>query len=247
MAKLHEILAVETDLKNIHEKIIEETKNTFEKKGTHFMKIYKKLEMFESDDTSYPEEHLEMVDTVKNKLNYTVKSIINFFDAVYQKEKTNQIAQANIVIEGKIIAEKVPATYLLGLEKKIVKVREMYAKIPTLQPGLKWEKDKNEGEDIYTSSHNDEKIKTKKTFVHKVLYQATKEHPAQIKEWEEAVNVGKYITQSWSSMLSPAEKSNLLHKIDELLQAVKKARQRANEEKVITETIGRKLFDYINS
>lgn len=247
MAKLHELLAVESDLKNIAELTIEETKNTFDKKPTHFMKIFKKLEIFEADGVQHPEEHISMVTTVNDKLAYTQKSIIRYLNVVYQKERTNQIAKSNIEIDGKIIAEDVPVTCLLGLETKLKKIRELYSKIPTLQPGKDWVLDENEGKNIYVSLHDEEKLKTKKVFAHQVLYEATKEHPAQIEKWEETKNVGKYIGKVWSSMLSPAEKSSLLFKIDTLLQAVKKARQRANGEKVIKETIGEKLFNYINS
>ena len=83
----------------------------------------------------------------------------------------------------------VPATLLLGLESRLKMVRDVYAEIPTLPPGGKWVKDTNEGNDIYFNENIETRFKTAKTFVHKVLYEATKEHPAQIEKWEELVKV----------------------------------------------------------
>ena len=47
-------------------------------------------------------------------------------------------------------------------------------------------------------------------------------------------------------MISPAEKSALLGRIDKLIQATKKARQQANAAEVVNREIGRKIMDYIN-
>jgi hypothetical protein len=80
---------------------------------------------------------------------------------------------------------------------------------------------------------------------HKVLYDATEEHPAQLETWSEDIPIGKFTETLWSGMLSPAEKSAKLGRIDKLLRAVKKARQRANAVDVVDVTIGKELFNYI--
>ena len=79
------------------------------------------------------------------------------------------------------------------------------------------------------------------------MYDATKEHPAQVESITTDVAIGKITVNNWSGMLSPAQKSILLGKIDTLIRAVKKARQRANTTEVVKVNIGDKLFDFINS
>jgi len=253
MAKLHELLAVEGDLDGTQKKIVEETIVTFTKKASHFNGGEKTLQMFDKDEIEVVGRQ-EMVTTVDDKLDYQSNSVIRFLDAVLQKETTNQQAVANIEMGTFNLAENVPATFLLGLEAKLKNLRKVYEAIPTLPPGIKWDKDPNLGKNIYRRVHPEEAPKTAKTFKHRVLVEAQfpKEGeggtslPAQIEKWEENIDVGKYTTTQWSSMITPTEKSGYLDRIDHLIRAVKKARQRANATKVTIGHIGQALFNYIN-
>lgn len=243
---LHELLAVEGDLDGAHKKIIEETKKTFSKKTVLFIGQHRKLEMFVEDGINYPEEHKKIDTTVSQKLQHMQHTEKRYFDAMLQKEATNQVATADLVVDGVTIGTGLPATFLLGMETRLKHLRSVYEEIPTLQPGTSWIKDETEGKDIYKTEKPDEKLKTETTVEPVIMYEATKEHPAQIKEMSKVKNVGKYITTTWSGMISPAEKSILLGKIDKLIIAFKKARQRANTTEVIKKTIGKEIFDYIN-
>lgn len=249
MAKLHELLAVEGDLEGTYKKILEETTTTFAKKPGLFFGFSKELEMFadSAGGLETPNEYQELTDTVHSKLEYTASSVKRYFDAVLQKEMTNQTARADLVVDGKVIADLLPATFLLGLETKLKALRKVYEAIPTLAPGKKWVPDPTKGEHVYLTDRPDEKFKTAKTFKHKVLYEATDKHPAQIEKWEETENVGKYVTTTWSGMLTSAEKSEMIGRLDKLLRAVKKARQRANTAEVVKGSIGDKLFAFINN
>lgn len=255
MAKLHELLAVEGDLEGIYSKIVKETQDTFTKKPALFFGYNKRLEMFEEGHPEAPEESQEITDTVRGKMDYTAEHIIRYFDCELQKELTNQTAKADLEVDGAIIATDLPATFLLGLETKLKAVRRIYECMPTLAPGKTWEKDYTKGDDVYVSVPAEEKFKTAKTFKHKVLVPAQfpKEGeggsslPAQIERWEETENVGKYITKTWSGMITSAQKSTFIGRVDKLIRAVKKARQKANRAKVVKRTIGQELFDYINS
>jgi hypothetical protein len=78
-----------------------------------------------------------------------------------------------------------------------------------------------------------------------VVVKATTEHPAQYEKWPENQVVGTYSTVTWSGSVTPAQKSEWLGRIDTLLRATVKARQRANEAKVEKVDVGSKLFDFI--
>jgi hypothetical protein len=255
MAKLHELLAVEGDLDGVQKKIMDETVVTFTKKAAHFLGGEKTLTMFD-DESGVGEvvSRQEMVTTVDDKLAYQAKSVIRYYDAVLQKETTNQKATAHIEMKDFVLAENVPATFLLGLETKLKLLRKVYEAIPTLPPGIKWAEDDILGENVYRRVHPEVTKKTAKTFQHKILVDAKfpKEGeggtslPAQIEKWEEDINVGEYTTETWSGMVTPTEKSMYLQRIDELIRAVKKARQRANTQPVVKVDIGSAIFNYIN-
>jgi hypothetical protein len=242
------LLAVEGDLQGIAKKLTEETIRTFAKPD-HFIGQHRHLEMFDASEQAkvVADEYKEIVTTVPDKLGYLNEAVAKFFDAVLQKETTNQSAKADLVVDTIVIAKDVPATFLLGLESKLKELRQAYESAPTLAPGIAWKKDTNLGSGIYVQENPDVKLKSAKTFMHKVLYEATDKHPAQIEKWEEQIPVGKYITNVQSGMLSPADKSKLLGRIDKLIQATKKARMKANMVDVVEVAVGEAIFSYITA
>lgn len=248
MAKMHELLAVESDAQSQFKLILEETTKVFKDKPALFTGFNRKLITFdENDQTDFPEEHQALTETVENKLKYAASFITRFLDVSFQKESTNQLAKADIIVDGTAIATDVPATFLLGLEQKLKDIRNMYAAIPTLQVGVEWENDETIGKGIYRMIHPEEKLRTELKFKSQVLYEATDKHPAQIEKWQEQVPTGKYIRNIWSGMMTSAAKHEYLAKIDRLISAVKAARQRANSQEVVTSKIGKALIDFINS
>lgn len=248
--KLHEILAVEGDLAGKSEKVRDETVTTFTKRKEHFEGRVKRLRMFDEGDKQLEEagaEYKEMVTTVGEKLKYLQGSFVKYWDAVLQKEATNQEAKADLVVDGSIIAEKLPATFLLGMENKLKELRAVYDCVPTWTPGVKWVAAAGERPGVYRMEPDELALKTKKMAKSTVLYDATKEHPAQIEKWFEDVPIGEFVLTRTTGALSPAEKSALLGRVDTLIRAVKKARQRANATDVVKMNVGKKLFDFIHA
>jgi len=245
--KLHEILAVEGDVAGANKTILAETFNTFAKKGELFNGFVRTLQMLQDGAPEAPTEYKEVDTTVDKRLDYQKDFVTRYLDVVLQKESTNQNAKADIEVDGVVLAKDVPATFLLGLESKLKQLRDVYSAIPTLPPGIKWIPDTTKEEGIFMSEKPEEQFKTEKVIVPQILYEATKEHPAQVDKIVESKNVGKYSKTLWTGTISSAKKSALLGKIDKLSRAVKKARQRANTEVVVKRTIGKELFDYIHS
>jgi hypothetical protein len=245
MGKLFELLAVEPDLQGAYKRILEEAKGTFSKKEGLFQGHVRELKMFDASLPEAPIERTELSTTVNDKLKYVFQSINQYFDALLQKEESNQRALAPLKIENIVFSEGLPATFLLGMESRLKELRQVIDEIPTLQPGVKWVRDETIGKHVYRTEYPEEKFRTAKTFKHQVLYPATDKHPAQIEKWEETENTGKYILTRWSGMISSAEKSDILERVDTLIRAVKKARQQANTEEVKALEIGEKITNYI--
>lgn len=247
MGRLHELLAVEGDLEGSYKKVLDDTAMKFTSDASLFFGSVRTMEWIEEGHPPQPPDYQELTTTVDKELTLQEEEIIRYFDAILQKECTNQGANADLIVDGVTIAETIPATFLLGMETRLKRVRAVYAKIPVLPSSIKWEKDSTKGNNIYSRTHPEEVMKTEKVFKVQVLYPATKEHPAQVDKISETRNVAVKKKEVWTGVLSPARKAHLLGKIDKLIQAVKKARQRANTTEALDITIGKKLFDYINS
>ncbi len=251
MPHLHEVLAVEKDLEQVASKVVSEAVVTFTKKTDHFTGHVRTLEMFAEDRKREEEgqrEVKELTTTVPEKLSYVTEHLIRYYDALSQKESTNQEAKANVELpDGTELLKDVPATLLLGLENKLGRLREMYDSIPTLQPGVEWEADlqaKYKG--VYKAKTPEVGLRTEKDFNYRVLYEATKEHPAQIEKWTMDKAVGQYKRDRTSGMLTPAQKSDLLGRLDTLIAAVKQARMRANMTEVKKLDVGQVIFDFLH-
>jgi len=243
MGKLHEVLAVETDLKATADKLLKETLTTFTNKKSHFESSDVR---FHPDDEKAPQEPADvkpMIGTLRDKIKYTTTSYAKYLDSVFQKESTNQKARADLILEsGEKIAEGVPATVLLGLESKLKEVRAMYENIPTLEPGDNWLPDPQTKHYKAVS----ERARTAKKEFAETIVPATDKHPAQVRDRVQDVRVGKVVTTKISSLFTSAEKSDVLARVDDLIRSVKKARMRANDTNVEPVTIGEKLFNYIH-
>lgn len=244
MGKLHELLAVEPDLKGAAEKIIAETINTFSKKEGHFKAQVRRYHPLEDGGESFPDENQEMVTTVAKKLEWTQKAVEKYLDAVAQKEASNTSASAVVEIDGKpLIEQPLPATLLLALEGRLKQLREVYNAIPTLDPGEQWNWD--EKTRAYEAAPT-KSFRTKKVMKNHVKAPATDKHPAQVEVYTEDVQVGFWTTRKWSGALTPSEKADLLERVDNLIQAVKRARQRANDCEAAKTWVGGALFAYIH-
>lgn len=247
MSKLHELLAVNTNLENQGNKTRAELMTTFDKKRHHFGE---KLVTFKSNAegaTPVTEEQSDIQTTVHKELEWISGILTKTIDVGHQIDVANTQAKADIVTEdGTAIAKDVPATSLLQLEKQIQKVHELLVTIPTLDPAKGFAQDTSREKGIY-KAREVTKNRTRKEQRPLVLYPATDKHPAQTQLVTEDVPVGTILEQEWSALLTPATKGDLLERTEILLRAVKKARARANELDidVTTQRIGKTIFDYL--
>jgi hypothetical protein len=252
MAKLHEILAVEQELKGRKEKAISRAWDLFQNHTQDFKGGIKTLEMFDesrSSEEAAGEERIEVIASVNGILTEVFSDVSDFWDGRLQKEASNQLAVADIIVDGKTIAEHVPVTFLLSMEDELKQLRMMLEKIPVLDSAMAWEKNPQKGEFFWKTSQSIVRNKTEQTVQHKILVPAKDNggHPAQVQVWNENVPVGKYTSITFSGMLPENEKRKMLVKVSTLLNAVKKARQRANCQEVEDRHIGIKLLGFILS
>jgi len=245
MSKLHELLAVENDLEKVTNKLVAESSRTFGKENLFSASVRRLKHFDEAESVSDTEDEVALTTTVDDNLDYLVEPIARYWDAVLQKESTNQTAKADLVVGDVTLGKDIPATFLLGMEKKLNKLRELYESIPTLAPGINWTLDASQGENIFKADDTIQ-FKTKKDIEFRTAAPATDKHPAQVVQLETTVNVGKYTLTKWSGMVSPFEKAERLERFDAMITAVKKARMRANNVDVVDSHIGQSILDFIN-
>lgn len=244
MGKLHELLAVEPDLKNTADATLNETVKTLQSKHDHFLGMARTYDVVLEDSEPLPAESKEMVTTVHDKLAHLAKFQARVLDAIYQKEKANTLACADIEYNGQVIEYSVPATVLLALENKLKALQQVYRVMPTLEPGKQWEKD-YERANVYKTPVR-QTLRNQKVKVWKVIVPPTDKHAAHVVEDVKDQILGRWNVVDYSGMITPLEKSEMLERLDGLLQAVKKARCRANNQEVENVSIGDKLFSIIH-
>jgi hypothetical protein len=243
MGKLHEILAVESDLKAEAQRVTSQIKALFtdgRAKLTGQIRTYQPLY---EDGEDFADEITEMAATVSGELTRYRDAFGRWVDAAVQKEVTNQHTSASVMINGDDVLGPLPATALLNLESKLVELRQVYAVIPTNDLAERWDFDYSQGHYVSQERVNYRTQKIPKAFV---AHEATPEHPAQVTVFNEDARVGAWHTVIQSGMLSPVEKRNLLVRIDLLLREIKQARQRANDLEVKQVNVSERLFAFIH-
>ena len=247
---LHELLAVEQGLAETGNRVLKETTRTLETKRSLFEGLSKAHEIFSDDEQHLVQatEYKEVQDTVDGQLDFLADELARYWDVGLQKEEANQRANADIIIDGNVLAENVPSIVLLGMEKKLEKLISTYTAVPTLDASKAWEVDPNyDKRGVFRTKYDRETQQTRVVKDWVEVSPATKEHKAQIVQDEKTEVIGKYIISEFSGAISSLDKAERLQRLTKLIRAVKSARQRANATEVNTElTFAKNLLDYIN-
>lgn len=249
---LHEILAVEQDSKGNAERSRSQLIDMFRSKQSHFTGMKRTYRPFSVDEEKGEtsgekvEAETRLVTTVAEELSNTLKNIQKSIDLGYQIDEANTMARADIKVGDIVLAENVPATFLLQLEKRLREIRLVFKEIPCFDPVRIWSEDPGADKKHVLRAEPITTIRKMRTKKYKVMYEATKEHPAQVDIFEVDEPVGEIKSYDWSGMLSSRKKNELLEQVDTLLEAVKRARSRANEIEVDKEKkIAEKLISFL--
>lgn len=247
MAKLHELLAVEGQLKGQAQATRTDLRATFEKKRHLFEKKVVTFHPNEEGATAVTEQQSDLQSTIAKELKWIAGIWTKTLDVSYQVAEANTRARADVVLDnGTILLSAVPATALLELEKRAAEIQELIVAIPTLDPAKGFTPDPDQGTNIYRA-RDVSKVRTKKSPRVITLAVATVEHPTQAQLITEDVPVGKVLEQEWSGLISPSQKGDLLERAEELRRAIKSARQRANDVELQTQGVscGAAIFGFV--
>ncbi len=233
MAKLHEMLAALGTVKGQAEKTRNELIATFTGKKDHFREKDVTFQSLKQNaDGSTPEavtkKELLIQTTVNEELAWITGHMSKFIDAAHGIAVANTIAKADVILDGQIILMDMPATSLLELEKRASEVFTLVSNIPTLDPAKGFEPDVTFRKSGVFKAREVTIENTTKLDIPLTLAEATKEHPAQVKLVTKDVVTGKTMTTEYSGLITPAQKADMLNRVEKLKVALKSARARAN-------------------
>jgi hypothetical protein len=171
------------------------------------------------------------------------KVMVNVYDLIATQDYGNTHARGDVVTaDGVTVLKDVPVTTLLYLEKQLDDLKKFYATLPVLDPAVDWSKDEATG--LYKNISKTHRAKRKKEKL--VLYEATKEHPAQVQMIETESIVGDWTKVETSAALTAKEKASLMDRVAALKDAVVLAREQANQAKVENRKAGELIFKYLH-
>lgn len=242
MGKLHELLAVEQDLRAKAQSAMAKAKSLFTDGQGKLVGQIRTYRPLTEGGEPQPDESTVLATTVADELRSLRDSFLGWLDAAVQKEVTNQGTSADVVVDDKTLLKGLPAPALLNLEAKLTELRQVLSAVPTNDPSESWEWSAQEGR--YVSK---ERItfRTKKVMKSFLAHEATKEHPAQVQVYNEDERVGTWTTVIHSGMLSPTRKAILVDRLDALILGVRRARQRANDIDTNNLQVGDTLWEFL--
>jgi len=247
---LHEILAVEQSLAESANHVTRDTVKNLSERRNLFEGMNKTHTIFNDAQQHLvqAQENKEIQSTVAEQIDYMSNEVAKYYDVVLQKESANQSACADIVIGTDTIATNIPAIVLLGLEKKLQSLVAVYNAVPTLDAAKSWEPAVGYAKpNVFRTKFPEERQHTVIGKEWREISPATTNHPAQLKEVESTNIIGKYTIVSFSSALTSEDKAARIIRLQDMLRAVKEARQRANNVEVKSfPGFGKAIFDFIN-
>jgi hypothetical protein len=241
MARLNQIIAVEKGIKTRSHQDLTEAHHLLQKPAL-LAGISRTYRAKDEEGEQLPPESTKVQAKADEIIRRTTEVLAELLDVTATKDWTNCKARADVVVDGKVLLAQVPVTYLLFLEKQLTDLHTFVKKLPVLDPSETWTFDPSA--DAYATEAV-QTARTKKIPRNHVKAEATEKHPAQVEVYYEDVTVGFWRTVKFSGALPARRVNELLERVERVQQAVKFAREEANNAEAETQKVGQKLFGYL--
>lgn len=189
-----------------------------------------------------PTQYVEVQHRVTDDLLLAMQYAVPAIDAAATKDRTNTVAEADVMIDGVMLLPKVPISHLLWLEHYLAEWRGFLSTLPTLTATRSWTYD--EGARLHRA-RPEITARNLKTVEPLVLHPPTDKHPAQTTTVNRETHVGTYETTVLSGAITDDRKRQLIDRCSELEVAVKDAVARANRTPVTEVHEGATILEYI--
>lgn len=238
--QLNQIVAVEKGLKSRVNADVTKLYHQLQKPALYggFSKVYTPKD---DEGEVFPPERQVVQARVEDDLDSVAKALTQLLDATLTKDVANTKAAGTVRVDGQELVTA-PVPFLLTLEKQLIDFRTVASKLPVLDAADTW------NFDHASSFYRTDPARTGKTRkVPKVLVkaQATERHPAQTEVYMEDVTIGHWDTTKLSGAVTTQRRTDLLDRINVLIDAVKHAVEEANRATVEQLKVGEAVFEYL--
>lgn len=242
MTQLNQLVAIERDVKVHASTTLTDAHHAFQR-SEPLTGIARTYSPKDDNGDKYPDESTLVQLRADDVIGRLTTTLTRWFDLTVTKDTANMKATGTVRLpDGTVLIEDCPATFLLFLEKKLVDINTFIGKLPVLSPNQKWHYD--QATDSYASDPK-QTVKTKKVPKAFVKAEATDKHPAQVDVFQEDIVLGTWTTTDYSGALPASRVSELQERVTTLLEAVRFAREEANQTVITDVKVGAKVLDYL--
>ncbi len=241
MARLNQIIAIEKGIKSRSVQELAEAQKALQKPAL-LSGISRTYRPKDEEGEQLPPESKKVEVKAEEIIRKTGEVLTKLLDVTATKDWTNCTARADVVVDGQTLLTQAPVSYLLFLEKQLTDLRTFIKKLPVLDAADTWTFD--ESSDCWAT----EPVQTLRTFKtprNHVKAEATEHHPAQVEVYYEDVTIGYWRTVKFSGALPARRVNEMLEKLEKLSQAVKFAREEANNSEAEDQKVGERIFQYL--
>lgn len=252
MAKLNQIIAVETGVKDDATAAVTIAVRALGADEAALYGLTRTYETREDVDADVrveerPDERVKVQVVAEEMVRAMARSLVRLFDVTLTKETADASARADVVVAGNngqpfTLLADAPVTYLLFLEKQVKRIKGVLAQLPVLDPAVDWHPDANTG---LWRTDPAKKTSGKKVPRNHVRFAGDEHHPPQVDVWQEDVIVGDWTLIRFSGAVPEKRKQLLLDRCDRLLRAVVSAREEANSITVTDRAAGSAVLDWL--
>lgn len=239
--KLNQLIAVLAQVKHRTTKAKTNIYHTAQKANL-FQGVTRTYQPRDDDGFVYPSESSALTTKAEDLISSFMAATKELLNLTVIQEYSNCEARADIEVDGLPILVDVPVGYLMFLEKQLTDFKTFISHLPILAIDRNWERDSNKGCWVTEPA---QKAKTKKITDFVVAYEATPEHPAQIREVSKDIVEGTWTTQELSGGLPKDTVDELLKRVEKLQSSVVSAREKANDMQVTQRAISENIFNYL--
>lgn len=244
MGKLHELLAVQDSLKAEGRNTLKAALGLFTSGQGRLTGQVQRYEPFEEEYSESAQVQVMEI-TVNQVLDNIAQVFGQYVDAGIQKEETNALTSAYIMIDGQpVFDEPLSAPALLNIEGRLRELKAVYEAIPVNNVTYNWEYDKQL--DCFVSGEQ-RRIRTRKERHHETVFEGNENHPPQVDIYTKDKPIGYVFTSHQSGALTSADRKEKLARLEVLIRAVRKACKRANQADVKSVHVANKLLAFINT
>jgi len=243
MEKLNQIVAVEKGVRARTQKTITDLHH-LTKKPLLFNGFVRQYEPVNAEGEHLDEERTKVQFDISSVLQSMRHAFTEQMDIVASKDYGNvqPTARASVEIDGVVLVKDAPVPFLLYLEKELVDIQTFINALPELDIATDWTKNEQLG---LWASREARTVRTQKVQDKLVLLEPTTEHPGKAEIITRDVTVGHWRTTKYSGAIPLRAKTDLVAKIHRLIDAVKKARETANNADVARINVGDNILGWL--